>query len=195
MPRSSRADAARHHEQLIEAASRLFRERGVESVSVPEVMAEIGLTRGGFYKHFESKEALVAAAVEAAFDEHIARLVGFSEQNAGDGAATRAAFVEFCLSAAHRDDPARGCPSSLATAMAQAASDAAPRAAFTQGMWTLLDELAERAGGGETQTDDQRERILADLAMLVGAVVLARATANDPISDLILTAARNQLRS
>ena len=73
-------------------ASRLFRERGVGSVSVPDVMSEIGLTRGGFYKHFESKEALVAAAVEAAFTEHLDRLAGMSEQSDQDRARTRAAF-------------------------------------------------------------------------------------------------------
>ena len=70
MVRASRAEAAAHHEELVAAASRLFRDRGAEAVSVPDVMGAIGLTRGGFYKHFESKEALVAnAALMPLFEE------------------------------------------------------------------------------------------------------------------------------
>jgi TetR/AcrR family transcriptional repressor of nem operon len=193
VPRSSRADTARHHEELIGAASRLFRERGLDSVSVPDVMGEVGLTRGGFYKHFESKEALVAAAVDAAFSEHLRRLTTMSEQNSQDRARTRMAFVDFCLSPAHRDDPAHGCPSSLASAMAQSDPDGAPRAAFIEGMRTFLGELTDRVDDDGIDADARRERVLADLATIVGALLLARATAGDPISDALLTAARRRL--
>jgi TetR/AcrR family transcriptional repressor of nem operon len=193
MGRASKADAARHHDELVTVASRLFRERGVGSVSVPDVMSEIGLTRGGFYKHFESKEALVSAAVEAAFGEHIGRLEGMSDDSARDPAQTRAAFADFCLSPAHRDDPAHGCPSSLATAMGYAEHEGAPRAAFTEGMRALLRELADKADADETDARAQQERILADLSTIVGGLLLSRATAGDPISDAILAAARRRL--
>lgn len=195
MARASRAAAARHHAELIEAAARLFRERGVASVSVPDVMGEIGLTRGGFYKHFGSKDELVAAAVDIAFGEHLQRLATMSEQSAKDRALTRAAFVDFCLSTAHRDDPAHGCPSALADAMAHATPGGAPRAAFAEGTRTLLRELAEQADGdnADADADDQQDRILADLSTIVGALLLARATAGDPLSDAILAAARRRL--
>jgi TetR/AcrR family transcriptional repressor of nem operon len=193
MGRASKADAARHHDELVAVASRLFRERGVGSVSVPDVMSEIGLTRGGFYKHFESKEALVSAAVEAAFGEHIGRLEGMSDDSARDPALTRAAFADFCLSPDHRDDPAHGCPSSLATAMGYAEHEGAPRAAFTEGMRALLRELADKADADGTDAGAQQERILADLSTIVGGLLLSRATAGDPISDAILAAARRRL--
>jgi TetR/AcrR family transcriptional repressor of nem operon len=193
MARSSRADAARHHDELIKAAARLFRERGVDSVSVPDVMGEVGLTRGGFYKHFESKEALVVAAVDAAFSEHRRRLSDMSDQNSQDRARTRTAFVEFCLSVDHRDDPANGCPSALATAMAQSNPDGAPRAAFIDGMRTFLRELVDRVDEDGTDAEARQERVLADLATIVGALLLARATAGDPMSDALLSAARRRL--
>jgi TetR/AcrR family transcriptional repressor of nem operon len=196
MGRASKADAARHHDELVTVASRLFRERGVGAVSVPDVMSEIGLTRGGFYKHFESKEALVSAAVEAAFGEHIDRLEGMSDESARDPARTRAAFADFCLSPVHRDDPAHGCPSSLATAMGYAEHEGAPRVAFTEGMRALLRELADKADKADADGADagaQQERILADLATIVGGLLLSRATAGDPISDAILAAARRRL--
>lgn len=192
MARASRADAARHHDELIKAAARLFRERDVGSVSVPDIMGAIGLTRGGFYKHFESKDALVAAAVDATFDEHVARIEGMSDRHDRDPAQTRTAFVDFCLSPAHRDDPGHGCPSALASAIAQSDPDGAPRAAFVDGMRNLLRELAEKVDG-DTETGTQPERILADLSTIVGGLILARATAGDPLSDDILAAAKNRL--
>jgi TetR/AcrR family transcriptional repressor of nem operon len=193
MARASRADAARRHDELIKAAARLFRERGVASVSVPDVMGEVGLTKGGFYKHFESKDALVAAAVEAAFSEHLERLDSLSDEHSQDWTETRRAFLDFCLSSAHRDDPANGCPSAMASAMAQCYPDGAPRAAFIAGVRMLIREMAEKAGGDETDSNAIEDRILGDLATMVGALLIARATAGDPLSDAILSAARRRL--
>ena len=193
MPRASGADAARHHEQMVRADSRLYRERGVGSVNAADVMGEIGLTRGGFHKHFESKAALVAAAVTATFDEHLERLDGMAGEHAGDPVGTRAAFVDFCLSPAHRDDPAHGCPSALATAMGRAEHEGAPRAAFTEGVRALLRELADTATGDGLDPGESEQRNLADLSTVVGALLLSRATAGDPISDAVLVAARRRL--
>ena len=195
MARSSRADTARHHEELIGAAARLFRARGVSSVSVLDVMGAVGMTKGGFYKHFDSKEALVAAAVGAAFSEHSQRLATMAEQNSRDRARTREAFVDFCLSTAHRDDPATGCPSALASSMAHSAPDGAPRAAYIEGTRTFLRELIERAveDDEDTDADASRERALADLSTIVGALLLARATAGDPMSEEFLASARRRL--
>ena len=187
--------AQRHRDELVRAAARLFREHDLGSVSVPDVMGEIGLTRGGFYKHFDSKEALVAAAVAATFDEHLARIEGMSDAHSGHARRTRQAFVEFCLSPAHRDNPGTGCPSALASGIARSDPDSACRAAFIEGMRKLLDELVALVGEPDCDADVQRDQILLDLAMLVGALLLARATAGDPISDLILDAVRGHLSS
>lgn len=186
----SRATAAQHHAELVRAAARLFRERDLGSVSVPEVMSEIGLTRGGFYKHFESKDALVAAAVDAAFAEHVVRIRGMAAEHDGDPVLTRQGFVDFCLSSAHRDNPGDGCPSALASGISRADQDGAPRAAFIAGMHAVLDELATRFGDDGDTPNDQ---LMADLATLVGALLLARATAGDRLSDDFLRAARARL--
>jgi TetR/AcrR family transcriptional regulator, transcriptional repressor for nem operon len=155
--------------------------------------ARLGLTRGGFYKHFESKEALVSAAVEAAFGEHIDRLAGMAAASADDPARPRAAFADFCLSADHRDNPAHGCPSSLATAMGYAEHEGTPRQSFIEGTRALLRELADKADGDSADVEAQQERILADLSTIVGGLLLARATAGDPISDAFLAAARRRV--
>jgi TetR/AcrR family transcriptional repressor of nem operon len=193
MSRASKAAAARHHEELIGAASRLFRERGAESVSVPDVMAEIGLSRGGFYKHFESKEALVAAAIDAAYGQHVQRVGEFAGQQGGDPGQTRAAFLDFCLSTENRDSPATGCPSPFVADVARAEPGDDSRRAFLQGLRTLQAELGDKAVPGDLDPAAQQEQVLADLATTVGAVLLARATAGDPVSDEILAAARRRL--
>ncbi|WP_344609894.1 helix-turn-helix domain-containing protein [Sporichthya brevicatena] len=193
MGRASRAVAEQHHRQLIEAAARLFRERDLGAVSVPDVMGEIGLTRGGFYKHFESKDALVAAAVTQAFREHLDRLDAFSEAHDHDPIATRQAFVDFCLSFAHRDNPGDGCPSAFASGISRTEPGSAPRVAYTEGMRTLLAVLAERTATDEADAAVQRERIICDFSILVGALLLARATAGDCLSEEFLAAARDRL--
>ncbi|MGI5126901.1 TetR/AcrR family transcriptional regulator [Pseudonocardia sp. CA-107938] len=193
MPRSSRAETARHHDQIVDAASRLFRERGVDGVGVPEVMAAAGLTHGGFYRHFPSKDALAAAAVHAAFAQRADRLRELHEEHGGDPAATRAAFVEQYLSSTHRDAPERGCPNAaLAVEIARSEPGSAVRAAYGPAVRDSVARIAELAEQGA----DQRERedaALRDLAALVGAVVLARATAGDEISDRVLAAVREGL--
>ena len=195
MGRVSRATADQHHQELIQAAARLFRERDLGAVSVPDVMGEVGLTRGGFYKHFDSKDALVAAAVAQAFREHLGRLEHFAAEQGGCPVATRAAFIDFCLSYAHRDDPGHGCPSALASGISRAEADGAPRAAFVDGLRTLLDALAERTGDADpdTSTPEHREQVLGDFATVVGALLLARATAGDSLSEELLAAARGRL--
>jgi TetR/AcrR family transcriptional repressor of nem operon len=193
MSRASRADAARHHQELVEAASRLFRERGASSVSVPDVMAEIGLSRGGFYKHFESKDALVAAAMDAAFDQHVGRLGQIADEQSRDPEQTRAAFLDYCLSTENRDGPGTGCPSPFVVDVARAGPDDGSRATFLRNTHALLDELREKAVREDLDPAEHEEALLADLATTVGAILLARATAGDPLSDDILAAARHRL--
>lgn len=193
MGRASKAAAEQHHQQLVEAAARLFRERDLCAVSVPDVMGEIGLTRGGFYKHFDSKDALVAAAVEQAFAEHVQRLERFAAEQGNDPAATRRAFIDFCLSYGHRDNPGDGCPSALASGISRSDPDSAPRIAFVHGLRTLLQVLAELTDLGEAEPEGNDERVLGEFATLVGALLLSRATAGDPLSGQFLAAARARL--
>jgi len=101
--RASRADAAKHRDEVVEAASHLFRGRGIAAVSVPELMAAAGLTHGGFYRHFESKDALAATAVTAAFAAQSTQIEQVAADHEDDPAAARRIFLDDYLSVAHRD--------------------------------------------------------------------------------------------
>src|SRR5918998_241753 len=117
MPRSSRQDAAKHRQQVIEGASELFRERGIDGVNVGELMGAAGLTHGGFYRHFASKDELAGLAA--------ARAIGEQAESLSD----ERAFIEGYLSHEHRDDMAHGCVvAALGPELARA--DEAVRAEF-----------------------------------------------------------------
>jgi TetR/AcrR family transcriptional repressor of nem operon len=192
MGRASRAVADRRHDELVEVAARLFREREAAEVSVPAVMSEIGLTRGGFYKHFDSKDALWAAAVRAVFSQHLARITGLAHTHADDPSEIRSAFVGFCLSPAHRDDPGSGCPAALVSAVAHADRDSAARGAFVEGFQEALQALMDQTAG-DADPGAARARLLAEIATMTGAILLSRSLDGDPLSEEILAAARQQL--
>jgi TetR/AcrR family transcriptional repressor of nem operon len=169
MGRVSQAQAEENRRQVVAAAARLFRERGVQGVSVADLMAAAGLTHGGFYKRFTSKEALVSEAVRQAFDDRAAQLGGLDP----------AEFVDGYLSPAHRDDPGAGCPAAgFGADVAREGPDSDARRAYADGV-----ESYARLLGGD----------LAAVSTLVGAIVLARATARTDLSDQILAAARADL--
>ena len=193
MPRVSREQADRHRVAITEASSRLFREHGLDKVSVAELMAAAGLTHGGFYGHFGSKEELAGEACRWAFERSAERW----KKRLADKpvrSVARAALTDNYLSAQSRSGPAGSCPAtSLATDVARSAPDAPIRAAFLSGLEELLKILAGVQDTGAARGD--REAALADIATLVGGLMLAKATHGEPISDEILAAARRRLRS
>jgi len=189
MPRVSRAETAKHRIAIAEAASRLFRESGFGNVSVAEVMGAAGLTHGGFYGHFASKDALAAAACAHGFADGVESWTKRVAKSPDD---PRGALVRGYLSDAHRAAPAHGCPlSGLGVDVARAPADRPVRAAYLDGLNQLVEILA--AAQPETDAPARRQAALADLAALVGAMVLARATAGEAISDEILAATRDRL--
>ncbi|WP_067681225.1 TetR/AcrR family transcriptional regulator [Nocardia miyunensis] len=186
MPRASRAQAETHRKEVLDAASALVRREGVGGVTVPEVMAAAGLTHGGFYRHFRSKEDLVAQACSTACAEKERERADLLEAGPDERAARRA-FLERYLSPAHRDTPAQGCGiAALAGDVARTAPDSPLREAYRDGLRNMIDDLHRLA------PEDDRD-ILVELAVMAGAVMLARATAGDDVSDRILTAARDFL--
>ena len=110
MPRVSRAEAESHRQQITEASARLFKERGINGVSVADLMGAAGLTHGGFYGHFQSKDALAGVAVAHAFAQSAER---WRKRVAAqpDDAAGRAAIVDKFLSAQSIKEVGLGCPS------------------------------------------------------------------------------------
>ena len=180
----SRDQAARNREKVIDAASRLFRARGVEGVGIGEVMRECGLTHGGFYNQFDSKEALVAEACAASLANSATRWREVAAQAEEDHAP--AAIAANYLSVRNRDAAETGC------ALIALGPDAARRGgdlagAFRDGFETLA-AILQQAGSGM-----ERQAALAQIAQMVGAMVLARGVADPALSDEILAAARHAL--
>lgn len=183
--RSSRARAEDNRQRVVEAASRLFRARGFDGVGIADLMQAAGMTHGGFYKQFESKDDLAAHASERA----LAQALAFWHDYLGEKDDPRSAFVRAYLSPRHRDAHDRGC---LLPALA---ADAARRPgrvrrAFSDAI-VAIAELLERPAA--QPGEDTRGPALAALAQVVGAVVLARATDDEALSAALLDAAREAL--
>ena len=167
-------ETAAKHERIVKEASRLFRERGFENVSVAEVMKAAGLTHGAFYAHFGSKEELQAAAV--AYGQKVT--LGRVERNASRKGKS---FAYRYLSRRHRDNPGNGCTmAALAQEVARSTPDL--KAAFEQGLENILS--AEGA--------DRKEAIF-QVAAMIGGVVLSRAVLDRRISEEILRSVRQKL--
>lgn len=190
----SKAQAARNRQDILDAAARLYREHGLTGVGVAEVTRGAGLTHGGLYRHFESKDALVREACARAFDWSIAPLDGM-EGTEGDGGL--AARVQSYLSPQHRDSPGNGCPAAaLAVDVARAGGDLS--AVFAEGVERNITRFARVIGGiaeDATPGTELRAQAMATLSTMVGALVLARATAasNAALSDEILATVRGHL--
>src|SRR5271167_199774 len=124
-------ETAAKHERIVKEASRLFRERGFENVSVGEVMKAAGLTHGAFYAHFRSKEELQAAAVAYGQEVSLDRLQRSRRKK------SKGSFTDAYLSPWHRDNPGDGC---TMAALAQEVARSTPelKAAFEQGLETML---------------------------------------------------------
>lgn len=191
----SKTQSAENRQGIVDAAARLYRERGLAGVGVADITRDAGLTHGGLYRHFENKDALVREACARAFDWSIAPLDGV--QLRGEAAPTGlAAKVASYLSAEHRDHPGEGCPAAaLAVDAARAGSELS--AVFAQGIERNIERFARVIEGLQegSPSPENRERALCMLATMVGGLVLARATvaANPTLSDEILATLRAHL--
>ena len=163
--RMSKDEKERSHQRIVASAARLFRERGLEGASVGDVMAAAGMTHGGFYKHFDSKDALAGSALALAFAEFTQPLEGNDDR---DGYALYRARY---LTPEHVTHPGLGCPvAALGQDIGRAA--AGLKAEFGAGVRRIVAAIAERLKGSERA---RRRAAIRDFSMLVGAVVIARA--------------------
>lgn len=191
MPRSSREKAGQNREAIEQASSRLFRERGLTGISVADVMGAAGMTHGGFYSHFASKDALAAIACDRAFAEAQQRWRQRIDAHPDNPDAARAAVAQPYLSERHRDAPGAGCAGvALAVDVAREAIDKPVRQSYIDGLESLIAQWERTLPGAD---DARRERALAEVSMMMGAVMLARATQGAPLSGQILSAARAAL--
>ena len=192
MGRASRADAAKHREEVVTATARLLRERGIAGTSVQDLMSSVGLTHGGFYKHFASKDELVGVAATAAFKELQSLLIRISEETP-DRTQAQSALFETYLSSEHRDAPGSGCASAaLASDVARSPADSALRESYRGGLKETVAVIAcfrDQEGPG----DERHREAIRILATMVGALTLARAVGKSTLSEEILQVVRDSL--
>jgi TetR/AcrR family transcriptional repressor of nem operon len=179
--RVNREKAAENRERIVETASRLFRERGVDGVSIDAIMSGAGLTHGGFYGHFESKDDRVAEAVQRALARAVEKQSEFTDLRA---------LVADYLSERHLADRAEGC------AIAALGSDLArqndgARRGLTAHVRAQLERFTRLLKNGPAR--QRRRRAIATLAGMVGALTLARAVDDPALSREILAAARDAI--
>jgi TetR/AcrR family transcriptional regulator, transcriptional repressor for nem operon len=179
----SRDDKARSHERIVEIAAARLRASGTAGPGVAELMKAAGLTHGGFYKHFDSRDDLVAEAVERAMRDNDGFMTTL-RAGAADAHAALGLFVDWYTSAEHRDTPGAGCAVVSFGADAPRA-DRRVRMAYSGQVQRYLVHLEALLG--------DRKRAAAALSALVGAVLVARAVGPGELSDEILAAARESV--
>jgi TetR/AcrR family transcriptional repressor of nem operon len=187
--RRSREDTAATRAKIVAAAARMFRARGIDATSVSDVMSALGLTVGGFYRHFDSKEALVTEAIDAASRETTDRQLTKSGASDGGERVELMALLDGYLSHGHRQHPDQGCPVAALCSEVGHGSKATKKA-FTGAIQRLLTTV-ETAIGRDPAGD--RESVLFAASAAVGAVVLARATHDDSLAGELLSAVRERL--
>jgi TetR/AcrR family transcriptional repressor of nem operon len=185
--RVSREKAAENRERIIDAAGALFRAKGFGGIGVADIMKAVGLTHGGFYGHFASKDDLVAQASRRAMTRAAA---SWAKAVAAEPGHPFAALLKRYLSPQHRDDPGRGCVFA-ALGNDAARSGKVVRKAFAEGLEPLIGILAQSIPGRSKAA--RRRKAVAAMAALVGALTLARAVEDTSLSDEMLDAVGREL--
>jgi TetR/AcrR family transcriptional repressor of nem operon len=179
----SREQAEANRARIIEVAGELFREKGFDGIGVADLMKAAGLTHGGFYGHFKSKDDLAAQACERALAGSLEKWNQYVAQ-APEGPLS--SLVSQYLSTRHRDNPGKGCVfASLGGETVRQSSSV--RSTVTAGLRSMVDLLTGIIPGRSKVA--RREKALATMSGMVGALVLARAVDDDALSEEILRAA------
>ena len=185
--RVSRAQAEENRETVINVASRLFREHGFDGIGLKDLMKGAGLTQGGFYKQFASKDDLAALASRRAMESSTRRW----SAAAADSSAPLEAVMTFYLSTDHRGEKAEGCPL-VALGSDAARQSAEVRRPFEDGIRAHFEVLNELMG--DDKSSEPGSRAMAILSLMVGAVTLSRIMQDESLSRGILDAAAGEVR-
>ena len=186
----SREQVALNRERIVDTAARLFRQKGYDGIGVVDLMKSAGLTHGGFYGHFASKEDLLAEATAHAFKTSVERWRGKAAAAPDAPQQAMASIGDSYLSVSHRDQPELGCSiTSLGADIARLGPKA--RHALTEGAKGQIAVLEELAPGHDEAA--KRKQALATYAAMVGAIVLARAVDDEEMSLEVLEAVRASL--
>src|SRR5450756_1632657 len=184
--RYSREHKLETHARIVKKASVRLREKGAHGVGVADLMKDAGLTHGGFYAHFDSREALVIEAFSYAMERSTERWRKLAEQTPPDK--RLATIVNSYLTPLHRDDPGHGC--AIPTLGAEIAREnPKTRKAFAAKLEQMIDMLAEQIPDQPSKA--ARKQAMAAIATMMGTLVLARIAGNGEFSDEILGAGRD----
>jgi TetR/AcrR family transcriptional repressor of nem operon len=181
--RKSKEEAAQTRKRIVTAAAGEFRKSGIVATGLSDLMKAAGLTHGGFYKHFESKDQLVEEACAEALESLIEKVSAAARQGPGAAAATY-------LSPLHRDRPSQGCLfAAIGSELSRA--DEKTRAVATDGFLKLVDIMAGQYG--KIPYDVARRRALVAVSTMIGALTMSRVVIDTVLSDEILKAAEGSL--
>jgi TetR/AcrR family transcriptional repressor of nem operon len=183
--RYSREHKQETHAKIVKKAAVLLREKGAHGIGVADLMKEAGLTHGGFYAHFDSREALVIEAFAYAMDRSTERWRKIAEQTPPDKRLQT--IVQTYLTPVHRDDLGHGCAvPALGAEIARESPKT--RRAFAAKLEQMIDVMADQIAGVPRKA--ARKQDVATLATMMGTLVLARVAGNGEFSDEILGAGR-----
>jgi TetR/AcrR family transcriptional repressor of nem operon len=184
--RYSREHKLETHTRIVKKAAVRLREKGAHGIGVADLMKDAGLTHGGFYAHFDSREALVIEAFSYAMDRSTERWRNLAEQTPKEERLAK--IVESYLTPIHRDDPGHGCAvPALGAEIARESPKT--RKAFAARLEQMIDMLAEQIP--DLAPKDARQQAMAALATMMGTLVLARIAGQGEFSDEILAAGRD----
>lgn len=188
--RYSKSHRQETHRRLVKLAGKALRENGPDRVSIADVMKQAGLTHGGFYAHFKSKDALLSETLVELFSESAAKLHGVVDGLPPPHAL--AAYIDYYVSPAHRDHRERGCPIvALNSDMPRQSKKF--RTTFETGVKRLVNILAEWISA--SGLEDGEALAASILAAMAGAVALSRAVADTKLSDELLASARENIKA
>ena len=184
----SKAQKAKTHDRIVKLASKRFREEGLAGIGIAELMREAGLTVGGFYKHFDSRDHLVAEAVSSAFGGWKRRVE--ATKSSGPPVSYEKLIDDY-LSETHRDNPGTGCAfSALAPEIAR--SDKRTRTLTSEQVRNDIHLIATLYPAKDKRI--ARSRAILTFSALVGAMSLARAVSDEALSREILNTVAELLR-
>jgi TetR/AcrR family transcriptional repressor of nem operon len=182
----SQAEKAASRERVLRMAARKVRAEGVTRPGITDLMKEAGLTHGGFYKHFTSRDDLISQAAALALAEGAAKMERAARKDAQE---PRSGLIDSYLSKQHRDAPGAGC--ALVTLGAAAGrGDQRFKEAYEQQVRAYLDLIA----GLDDTSEEARAEAMLVLSALVGAMLMSRAVADSGLSDDLLTHVADQLK-
>jgi TetR/AcrR family transcriptional regulator, transcriptional repressor for nem operon len=188
--RKSNAETAETRQRIVDVAARAFRSKGIQATGVADIMSAAGLSHGGFYRHFDSKDQLVAEACEAGIGDVIGTLGAAAGELTGKEAFQ--AIVAAYVSESHRDAPEHGCPlAGMGSELAHADDDT--RAAAARGFDQIVDVMAAHIR--RRHRGAARSEAVFALSAMIGAITMARIIGDPDASTAVLHDVRQHLEA